>query len=113
MSRSWLCLVVYSREHIVLNTREQAVTFITNQVSAISGLPLSSIDEQTKLLGGGSVLNSMRLVELLLAVEEFAEDTLGVRFDWASDSAMSEARSSYRTIGSLCDHIAHLASASN
>ena len=93
---------------VVLTKREQTVTFLLQEVCTITEIPLSSLSEQTQLIGSSAVLSSLRLVELLLALEEFAEDTLKLRFDWSSDSAMSEARSSFRTIGSLADHIVRL-----
>jgi acyl carrier protein len=78
------------------------------EVSNLTGLPSSSITEETRLIGGDTGLSSLHLVTVLLALEEFAEDTLHVRFDWTNDSAMSENRSIYRTIGSLADHISGL-----
>ena len=45
---------------------------------------------------------------LLIAVEEFARDNLGATFDWTSDSAMSEARSVLRNVGSLTKHLSEL-----
>jgi hypothetical protein len=45
---------------------------------------------------------------LLLSAEEFASDQLGVVFDWKSDSAMSEARSTMRNIGTLAHHLSDL-----
>ena len=41
-------------------------------------------------------------------VEEFAQDKLGVAWDWTSDSAMSEARSVLRNIAALSQHLAEL-----
>lgn len=51
------------------------------------------------LLGGG-LLNSMKLVELCLSLEDLAE-RLGFEFDWTSEAALSRARSMFRTAGSL------------
>jgi hypothetical protein len=48
---------------------------------------------------------------LLLSVEEFARDRLGAEFDWTSDSAMSEARSVLRNVGTLARHVTDLQSA--
>jgi hypothetical protein len=42
----------------------------------------------------------MKLVELCLALEDFAEEK-GFEFDWTSDQAMSRSRSMFRTAGSL------------
>ena len=91
-----------------MNNREQIVEFLRHEVSVLAGVSAESVSEATRLIGGNSGLNSLNLVELLLALEEFSEDTLHVRFDWTSDSAMSENRSILRTIGSLADHIAGL-----
>lgn len=91
-----------------MSKRTQVVNYLLEEVSAITGEPAAGLSEETRLIGQGSKLNSLRLVELLLALEEFSEDTLHVSFDWTSDSAMSEARSIYRTIGSLADYIASL-----
>jgi hypothetical protein len=91
-----------------LNNRESVVHFILQEVSAIAGVSVNNLSESTPLIGGKTVLNSRGLVELLVALEEFSEETLHVQFDWTSDSAMSANRSVYRTVGSLADHIASL-----
>lgn len=91
-----------------MSARDSVVSFLVQEVSTITGTPAAGLSEATPLIGGGTVLNSHGLVELLVALEEFAEEKLHVRFDWTSDSAMSETRSVYRTVGSLADHIAGL-----
>ena len=58
------------------------------------------IQEDMPLIGSDSVLDSMKLVELCLALEDKATD-LGFEFDWTSDSAMSKSRSMFRTAGAL------------
>lgn len=58
------------------------------------------VTEDLPLIGGGSVLDSMKLVELCLALEDKAAD-LGFEFDWTSDAAMSKSRSMFRTAGAL------------
>ena len=83
--------------------------FIRNEVSAITGQPIDSITSSTVLVGSGRVVDSADLVMLLITVEEFAKDKLGATFDWTSDSAMSEARSVLRTVGSLSKHVSELA----
>jgi hypothetical protein len=91
-----------------LNTRDAVISFLVQEVSAISGLPLGKLSETTPLIGAGTVLNSRGLVELLVALEEFSEEKLQVHFDWTSDSAMSTNRSVYRTVASLADYIASI-----
>lgn len=56
--------------------------------------------DDTPLIGGESLLDSMNLVELCIALEDKAAD-LGFEFDWTSDAAMSKSRSMFRTAGSL------------
>jgi hypothetical protein len=58
------------------------------------------LDDATPLVGDQSVLDSMRLVELCLLLEDAARDS-GFEFDWTSDTAMSRSRSMFRSIGAL------------
>lgn len=61
--------------------------------------------DDTALIGDGSVLDSMKLVELCLALEDLASE-LGFEFDWTSDAAMSRSRSMFRTAGALAAEFA-------
>ena len=54
----------------------------------------------TPLIGDGSVLDSMKLVELCLLLEDMAAE-MGFEFDWTSAAAMSKTRSIFRTAGTL------------
>ena len=56
--------------------------------------------DTTPLLGDGSVLDSMKLVELCLTLEDIATE-LHFEFDWRSETALSRSRSMFRTAGSL------------
>ena len=47
-------------------------------------------------------LDSMKLVELCLTLEDKASD-IGFEFDWTSDTAMSKSRSMFRTAGTLIE----------
>jgi len=58
------------------------------------------VNDSTPLIGDGCVLDSMKLVELCLALEDLAE-IKGFEFDWTSDQAMSRSQSMFRTAGSL------------
>jgi acyl carrier protein len=60
------------------------------------------VSDETQLIGDLSVLDSMKLVELCLQLEDFAAEA-GFRFDWTSESAMSRSRSMFRTAGSLAE----------
>lgn len=87
---------------------EEIENFIRDEVAALSGEPASAITPETVLVGTGRVVDSADLVMLLLAAEEFASERLKGRFDWTSDSAMSEARSVLRSVGSLSRHLSTL-----
>lgn len=84
--------------------------FLRNEIAALTARGAGEISANTVLVGSGRVLDSADLVMLLLAVEEFAQERMGAHFDWASDSAMSEARSVLRSVGSLADHLMTLQS---
>lgn len=60
------------------------------------------VTDATPLIGDGSVLDSMRLVELCLSLEDLAGEH-GFEFDWTSEAAMSRSRSIFRTAGALAD----------
>lgn len=59
-----------------------------------------SITEESFLIGDGGLLDSMRLVELCLLLEDMAAQ-LGFEFDWTSELAMSKSRSMFRSAGAL------------
>jgi len=59
-----------------------------------------TVTDDMPLVGGESVLDSMKLVELCLSLEDKAAE-IGFEFDWTSDAAMSRSRSMFRTAGSL------------
>jgi hypothetical protein len=58
------------------------------------------VADDMQLIGGLSLLDSMKLVELCLALEDKAAE-IGFEFEWTSDAAMSHKRSMFRTAGSL------------
>ena len=89
-------------------TYRDAEAFVREELASLTGADPASINAETVLVGQNRVLDSADLVVLLLAVEEFAKDKIGVDWDWTSDSAMSEARSVLRSVGSLSQHLVSL-----
>lgn len=89
-------------------TYDDIELFLREEVAGMTSVPVEKISSDTSLVGSGRVIDSADLVMLLLSVEEFARDRLGVVFDWTSDSAMSEARSVLRNVGTLARHLADL-----
>jgi len=85
--------------------KEEIEKFICDEVAMLIGDTGAKVDAATPLIGPNRAVDSADLVVLLLAVEDYANETLGFQWDWTSDSAMSEARSVLRTIGSLAEHL--------
>lgn len=83
------------------STKETKLAIFTVISQLLEDKSLEVTDEMP-LIGSKSVLDSMRLVELCLALEDKASE-MGFEFDWTSDAAMSRSRSMFRTAGSLAD----------
>lgn len=84
-------------------------TFLFAAVAALVNVPAVELTDESELIGSSAILNSRDLVVLLLEVEEFLEEEYDAEFNWYSDSAMSDARSRLRTIGTLAALIAEKA----
>lgn len=76
------------------------------QISLLLGDMSLRVTDDMQLLGDESVLNSMKLVELCLILEDMAAD-MGFEFDWTSAAAMSRSRSMFRSAGSLAEEFAN------
>ncbi len=63
------------------------------------------ISGDMQLIGGESLLDSMKLVEVCLALEDLADEH-GFEFDWTSESAMSKTRSMFRSVAALAEEFA-------
>jgi len=75
-------------------------SIVFKEIAILISRSPDEIVEDMRLIGGDGVLDSMKLVELCVALEDKALE-LGCNFDWTSDSAMSRSRSMFRTAGSL------------
>ena len=60
---------------------------------------------ETRLLGSQSVLDSMHLVSLIVAIEREVEDIFGVTLTLVDERALSMKESPFRSIESLADYI--------
>ena len=63
------------------------------------------VTEDTQLIGGDAILDSMSLVEVCLALEDLADEH-GFEFDWTSEATMSKSRSMFRTVTTLSEEFA-------
>ena len=59
----------------------------------------------TVLFGEGGKLDSLGLINLVVAVEQNIEDEFDVTITLADERAMSQETSPFRTIGTLMDYI--------
>jgi acyl carrier protein len=75
---------------------------VFNQISRLLEDKSLAVTNEMPLIGDDSLLDSMRLIELCLNLEDKAAE-MGFEFDWTSDAAMSRSRSMFRTAGSLAE----------
>ena len=61
-----------------------------------------NIDPQSSLIGGDSLIDSMALVQICLALEERSQSE-GFLFDWTSEKAMSSLNSIFKTAQTLTE----------
>jgi len=66
----------------------------------------SEVAEDMQLIGGESLLDSMKLVEVCLLLEDLADES-GFEFDWTSEAAMSKSRSMFRSVVALAEEFAN------
>ena len=76
-------------------------------ISTISNLLEGKVKvaEDMQLIGGESLLDSMKLVEVCVALEDLADEN-NFEFDWTSETAMSKSRSMFRTVAALASEFA-------
>lgn len=76
-------------------------------IKAIEGVVKnkSSITENMELIGNDAFLDSMKLVELCINLEDLA-DQHGFEFDWTSEAAMSKSRGMFRSVAALAEEFA-------
>lgn len=67
-----------------------------------------SKDPEAILFGKGSSLDSMGLVNLIVAIEQEIEDELDVTISIANEKAMSRKSSPFKTLGALAEYIEFL-----
>jgi acyl carrier protein len=87
-----------------MNIEQAKETVISVISSAVDGKV--EITEDMQLIGGESLLDSMKLVEVCLALEDLADEH-GFEFDWTSETAMSKSRSMFRNVAALAEEFAN------
>ena len=61
-----------------------------------------SLEENSPLVGGNSLIDSMNLVQICIALEDKSLED-GFEFDWTSEKAMSSQNSVFKTPKTLAD----------
>ena len=84
---------------------EDSKKFVQSCISEITDGEVDAAEEM-HLIGREAGLDSMKLVELCLALEDKAVD-LGFEFDWTSETAMSKSRSMFRSVAALAEEFAN------
>ena len=84
---------------------EQAKEIVISVIKDTLGEEVE-VTEDMQLIGGESLLDSMNLVEVCLALEDLADEQ-GFEFVWTSDSTMSKSRSMFRSVAALSEEFAN------
>ena len=80
---------------------EQAIEIVISAISEVLEGKVE-ISRDMQLIGEEPLLDSMKLVEVCLFLEDVADDN-GFEFDWTSEAAMSKSRSMFRSVSSLAE----------
>ena len=62
-------------------------------------------NKSTQLLGRGSIIDSLGLVTLIVAIEQRLDEDFGIAVTIADERAMLQEKSPFRTIGSLSEYL--------
>jgi acyl carrier protein len=96
----------------IMTERDKILKSIYNAVDEVNEqLPEGQSLEKspnTVLLGESGKLESIDLVNILVATEENIEEAFGVPISITDERAVSETNSPFTTIGSLCEFISNL-----
>ena len=92
-----------------MTTREQVTQAVFTAVETVnrSRPPTQRLARSldAALMGEGAVLDSLGMVNLIVAIEEELEDALGVPVSIADEPAQAKADGRFRTVGSLVDYL--------
>jgi acyl carrier protein len=85
--------------------RELVLTSLREAQATRAELSDVNYDDNTPLIGRGTVIDSLGLVQLIVDVEQRVQDDLGLTITVADDRAMSQRNSPFRTVGALSDYV--------
>ena len=105
MTQSPTSPVLLDEPENILSAIYRAVDWVNDELPADRRLVKAP---ETRLLGPQSVLDSMRLVSLIVTTEREIEEAFGVALTLADERALSMKASPFRSIRALADYIALL-----
>jgi len=85
----------------VIKTIEEFNEELDNKIDISKG-------RETELFGGNSAIDSLALVNLIVAIEEGIADEFDTNITITSEKAMSRRVSPFKTVGTLTDYIEEL-----
>lgn len=94
-------------EDQILNSVFRAIDELNDMLPAIKRLEKTP---DTVLYDSNGRLDSLELVNLIVATEQNVEDAFGVTVTLADERAMSQQKSPFRTVATLVDYISMLLS---
>ena len=89
----------------VLDLIYEAIDEVNQQLQPGRGMAKSP---ETVLFGKGAQLDSLGLVNLVVATEQRLSETFGVALTLANEKAFSRKQSPFRTVGSLAEYVSEL-----
>ena len=92
-------------ENEILGLIYQAIDELNDDLPAADRLAHSPA---TPLLAEGGAIDSIQLVNLVVATEELVEESYDRVVALADDRAFSQARSPFLTVGSFADYVAEV-----
>lgn len=84
---------------------KKANEIVVNAISEVLNNKIK-ITKDMSLIGDESDLDSMKLVEVCVKLEDMAEEH-GFEFDWTSETTMSKSRSMFRSVASLAEEFSN------
>jgi acyl carrier protein len=90
-------------------TRAELIGLIIGAINdLLTGVSVEDLGEQTILFGRSGIFDSLGLVGLITEVEAQVNEKCGTSLFVASDRAMSQQSSPFRTVGTLADYLGEL-----
>jgi len=91
---------------ILDKSKEIVISVITETLKEAKLDDEIQVTEDMQLIGGKSLLDSMGLVSVCLALEDLADEH-GFEFDWTSEAAMSKSRGMFRSVAALAEEFSN------